>query len=142
MLTRPDAWLSDANALMERNLFAVISYESERAEAERLATEAEAARPKAPVTPPAPVLSGYPTTCEGHVVAPQILMRESGCSYTAYNATGCSGRGCIGLYQLDEGHFYAVSPWNSKVSGVCYGLSFSPADQDECASRLGPSAWQ
>ncbi len=85
--------------------------------------------------------SSYPTECEGHVIAAWIIMRESGCRYDAYSATGCSGRGCVGLYQLDEGHFAAVSPWNPNVSGVCYGLTYSPADQDECASRLGPGAW-
>lgn len=45
-------------------------------------------------------------------------------------------------YQEDLGHFAEVSPWNSNVSGSCYGLNpQSQADQAECATRLGPGAW-
>jgi hypothetical protein len=105
--------------------------------------EVEPVVPAAADLPREYVSSGGPTSCDGHVVAAEILRRESGCDYGAYNPSGCEGRGCVGLYQLDEGHFAAVSPWNSNTSGVCHGLdSSSPADQDECASRLGPGAWR
>lgn len=71
-----------------------------------------------------------------------VLWRESRCSLDAYNATGCSNRGCVGAAQLDAGHFAAVSPWNPGTSGACYGLDPSVvADQVECASRLPASAW-
>lgn len=80
--------------------------------------------------------------CANPVVPESVAMRESGCRWDAYNPTGCSGRGCIGFYQLDEGHFYAVSPWNSNVSGVCFGLNPATREgQTECAGRLGPGAW-
>lgn len=69
---------------------------------------------------------GGSTGCDGHVVPGYILQRESGCSYDAYNPTGCGGSGCIGLYQLDAKHY----------NSTCAGLDTSPAGQDECASRL------
>lgn len=64
-----------------------------------------------------------------------ILWRESRCSYDAYNATGCGGRGCIGAAQLDAGHFAAASPWGGV--GACADLDpGSIADQQECTNRL------
>lgn len=81
--------------------------------------------------------------CANPVVSDQIAWRESRCRWDAYSATGCGGRGCIGFYQLDAGHFAAVSPWNRNVSGSCYGLDPSTPDgQTECASRLGAGAWR
>lgn len=140
-------WLADVTSFQLSQFYAG-EEAARRAEEEARAAQERAGSGGAAVAPrdlhplPAPAApSGYPPECYGHVVAPAILMRESGCSYTAFNAGGCSGRGCIGMYQLDEGHFYAVSPWNSNTHGVCYGLSYAPADQDECASRLGPGAW-
>jgi hypothetical protein len=80
--------------------------------------------------------------CANPVVPESVARRESGCTWDAYNASGCGGRGCLGFYQLDAGHFSSVSPWNSNVSGSCYGLDPSTREgQTECASRLGPSAW-
>ena len=71
-----------------------------------------------------------------------ILWRESRCSTDAYNATGCSGRGCLGAAQLDAGHFAPVSPWNSGASGSCADLNPSiPSEYAECVSRLPASAW-
>jgi hypothetical protein len=64
----------------------------------------------------------------GNWVIPEyIVQRESGCSYDAYNATGCDGQGCIGAYQLHAQHFNG---------GVCSDLGTDPAGQDECAARL------
>ena len=71
-----------------------------------------------------------------------VLWRESRCSWDAYNATGCSGRGCLGPAQVDAGHFADVSPWNSGTSGACAGLDPNdPAQYRECVSRLPSSAW-
>ena len=71
-----------------------------------------------------------------------ILWRESRCSTDAYNASGCSGRGCLGAAQLDAGHFAPVSPWNSAASGACADLNPSiPSEYAECVSRLPASAW-
>lgn len=73
----------------------------------------------------------------------QILFRESRCSWDAYNATGCGGRGCIGPAQVDQGHTAERSPWNPDVPGTCYGLDLSdPAAYAECVSRLPDSAWR
>lgn len=94
--------------------------------------------PTAPIAAPGPA-----ATCgDGYAIPGSIVYTESRCDPNAYNATGCSGRGCIGLYQLDQGHFAAVSPWNGNVSGTCADLNpQSQADQRTCAERLGPSAW-
>ena len=71
-----------------------------------------------------------------------VLWRESRCSWDAYNATGCSGRGCLGPAQVDRGHFAEVSPWNSNAAGSCAGLDpDDPAQYAECVSRLPASAW-
>lgn len=75
-------------------------------------------------------------------LSPDILWRESRCSWDAYNATGCGGRGCLGPAQVDAGHTAEQSPWNPKVAGTCYGLDLSdPAQYAECVSRLPDSAW-
>src|SRR5262249_14825446 len=88
---------------------------------------------------PAPLLDAGEDDCANPVIPDAVAMRESGCRWDAFNATGCDGRSCIGFYQLDAGHFFAVSPWNPDVSGICYGLdSATRQDQTECASRLGP----
>lgn len=92
----------------------------------------------------APTSNTADDPCANPVVPESVVRRESGCTWDAYNPTGCSGRGCLGFFQLDEGHFSAVSPWNPSVSGVCADLAGSkwePASQTECASRLGPGAW-
>jgi hypothetical protein len=80
--------------------------------------------------------------CANPVVPESIAMRESRCTYDAYNRTGCGGRGCIGFYQIDAGHYAADSPWGPG-HGSCYGLGdpWDPAVQTECAKRLGPHAW-
>jgi len=87
--------------------------------------------------------SGGGGSCSNPVVPESTAKRESGCRYDAYNRTGCGGRGCIGFFQLDAGHFYAQSPWNSNVHGTCYGLGdpWNPDVQTACAARLSPSAW-
>lgn len=86
--------------------------------------------------------SGGSGSCANPVVSSAIAQRESGCNWNAYNASGCGGRGCIGFYQEDAGHYYAHSPWNPSQPGACYGLdSSTQAGQTECASRLGPHAW-
>lgn len=82
--------------------------------------------------------------CANPVVPESVVRRESGCRWDAYNPTGCGGRGCVGFYQLDAGHFAAVSPWNPNVSGGCADLSdvrWEQWAQTLCASRLGPGAW-
>ena len=80
--------------------------------------------------------------CANPIIPESVARAESGCTWDAYNPTGCGGRGCTGFYQLDRGHFSAVSPWNSNVSGSCYGLDANTREgQTECASRLGPNAW-
>lgn len=92
---------------------------------------------------PPPVVAGN-GDCANPVIPEWKARQESGCRWDAYNPTGCGGRGCLGFYQLDEGHFYAVSPWNSNASGGCADLAavrWEPWAQTECASRLGPSAW-
>lgn len=89
-----------------------------------------------------PVSSGYPPECDNPIVAPAVVWRESHCTWDAVNPGGCSGRSCLGFFQEDAGHYYAQSPWNPNVPGVCFGLDWHiPADQIECASRLGPGAW-
>jgi hypothetical protein len=96
------------------------------------------------VQPPAIEQNTSGGSCANPVIPEAVARRESGCRWDAYNPTGCSGRGCIGFYQLDEGHFAAVSPWNPNVSGVCHdlqGVEWEPWAQTECASRLGPGAW-
>lgn len=97
-----------------------------------------------PVAPRVEAQSGYPPECDNPVVAPRIAWAESHCRWDNYNPTGCGGRGCLGYFQLDEGHFAAVSPWNPNVSGGCVDLAavkWEPWAQTECASRLGPGAW-
>lgn len=80
--------------------------------------------------------------CANPIISEATAMRESGCQWDAYNPGGCGGRSCLGFFQLDAGHFYAVSPWNPNVSGSCYGLDPNTREgQTECASRLGPGAW-
>ena len=140
----PASWLSEANALMIANWYAQERAAAERAEAERLAGLAASL----PVTQgritaapgPAPAASG---DCANPVVPEAVARRESGCNWQVVNPGGCSGRSCLGFFQLDAGHFYAVSPWNPNVSGACYGLGdwHDPAVQIACASRLGPGAW-
>jgi hypothetical protein len=44
-------------------------------------------------------INGIP--CGGEYPPCWVLMRESRGSMTAYNRTGCSGRGCYGPYQCD-----------------------------------------
>ena len=71
-----------------------------------------------------------------------VLWRESRCSWEAFNATGCGGRGCVGPAQLDLGHFAPVSPWNSSASGSCADLDpDDPQQYAECVGRLPASAW-
>lgn len=59
-----------------------------------------------------------------------IVQRESSGQCNAYNHGGCGGRGCLGWAQIDEGHFWADSPWGSGP-GSCYGLSYNG-----CVSKL------
>lgn len=121
--------------------------EAERAAAEHAAREAQqiagAARsePQAQQVQTAPASSG---DCANPIIPESVAMRESGCSWSAYNPTGCGGRGCLGFFQLDLGHFAQVSPWNSSVSGGCVDLAavkWAQWAQIECASRLGAGAW-
>lgn len=75
--------------------------------------------------------SGAPASCAGvaWVVPVDIVIGESGCSFDAYNATGCGGYGCVGAYQFDTRHF---GSW-----GGCADLNPAlPEDQHECARRL------
>lgn len=117
--------------------------EQMRADEEAAAAAAAARVPVAVAAPSArPALPSGGGSCANPVVPEWVAQRESGCTWDAYNATGCGGRGCLGFYQLDAGHFSATSPWNPSVPGACYGLDPStPAGQTECASRLGPGAW-
>lgn len=114
--------------------------EHEAAEAQALA---DLARRSAVRSPSGSVGSGDCAALSAELGLPEsVLWRESRCSWDAYNATGCGGRGCLGAAQLDAGHFAAVSPWNSGASGACAGLDPSvPADYAECVSRLPSSAW-
>lgn len=103
--------------------------EAEAAEAARVAAAEAAARAVSrPAPRPITTGSGGPTSCDGHVVPGYILERESGCSYDAYNASGCDGAGCIGLYQLHAMHF--------APGGACAGMGTDPAGQDACASKI------
>ena len=142
----PSAWLSEANALMIANWYAEERAAEERAAQER--AEAESASPKISAagdraTQPPPPASAASGDCANPVVPEAVARRESGCNWQVVNPGGCSGRSCLGFFQLDAGHFYAVSPWNPNVSGACYGLGdwHDPAVQIACASRLGPGAW-
>lgn len=96
------------------------------------------APPIAPVMP-GDTTSANPVKAGGAYAIPSyIVMRESGGDYGAYNATGCSGHGCIGAYQLDAAHFGS--------GGACAGMSTGPAGQDACAAKLwdggrGSSNW-
>jgi len=104
-----------------------------------------------PIAAPPPQLpAAGDGECANPVVSEATARGESGCRWDAYNAAGCADpqtgipRGCLGFYQLDEGHFYEVSPWNSNVPGTCADLAdrkWDPAVQTECASRLDASAW-
>jgi len=107
-------------------------------EAAQVKREAERFSP-----PPRYESAGSVGDCANPIIPESVAQRESGCRWDAESpASFCGGRGCTGFYQLDRGHFYAVSPWNPNVPGSCYGLDPSvPADQTECASRLGPGAW-
>jgi len=95
------------------------------------------------VVPSAPALpAAGDGECANPIIPESVARGESGCRWDAYNPTGCGGRGCLGFYQLDAGHFAEVSPWNGNVSGSCLGLDPSTREgQTECASRLGPGAW-
>jgi hypothetical protein len=67
----------------------------------------------------------------------EIIYRESRCSWSAFNHTGCGGRGCQGPAQIDLGHFAETSPWNSRASGACAGLNPDiESDYVECTNRL------
>lgn len=136
-------------------------YQAQLAEADRVAAEAQQAAEEAarvPVPPnvssprvanpgPSQEVQGYPPECYGRAIPPAQLYRESKCSTDPglmSPPTFCSGRGCVGPYQIDSGHFAADSPWNDNpaVSGVCYGLDpATTAGQEACAGRLGPGAW-
>lgn len=125
--------------------------EAARVEAEELERQAEEARRNSQFAPSQPRISSSPQTlpaeCYGRVIPPAQLWNESRCSYDPglpSPPSFCGGRGCIGPYQIDNGHFAADSPWNDNpaVSGTCYGLDSSTlAGQEECARRLGPGAW-
>lgn len=123
---------------MERNLFAVISYESERVEAERLATEAEAAKVKA--STPSPYIAptnvkaaapSWPTSlqpCGGDLPPCYVKQRESGGNYNAYNATGCGGKGCFGAWQFS-------GEWAGKL-GLPLDLRLATPEQQDNAARI------
>lgn len=100
--------------------------------------EAAAAREAAARAVPRSVGGGGGSgSCDltGWTLPDEILIRESRCSEDAFNATGCSGRGCVGAAQLDLGHFANPSPWGGV--GACWGLDpYSVADQQECVRRL------
>lgn len=99
------------------------------AEAER--TRVAPARPGA--GPDALAAGGHP--CGDDVIPGEIIWRESRCNPDAYNPDGCGGRGCVGLWQLDLGHFAERSPWGGP--GGCADLDPSSVDdQRECARRL------
>jgi hypothetical protein len=116
---------------------------SERARFEREAEEARAVDLRRSIPRPAAGIAGDCQALADEWGLPvYVIQRESGCRLDAYNPGGCGGRGCVGLAQLDAGHFAAVSPWNPNVPGACYGLDPSDVgDQRECASRLPASAW-
>lgn len=105
-----------------------------QAELDRAAAEAAlVARARSSSSSSAP-RSGAPVACAGvaWVVPVDVVIGESGCSFDAYNATGCNGFGCIGAYQFDARHWDASSGW-----GGCSDLDPSiPEDQHECARRL------
>jgi hypothetical protein len=117
--------------------------EERRERIEREAEEARAADLRRRVPTPATGVAGDCVALAAEWGLPvYVIQRESGCRLDAYNPGGCGGRGCVGLAQLDAGHFAAVSPWNPNVPGACYGLDPSDVgDQRECASRLPASAW-
>jgi hypothetical protein len=111
--------------------------EAQRIEQERLEEEARqaAVRRAVPRTP-----TGFGGDCAALAaelgVSESVLWRESRCRWVDSDPSFCNGRGCSGPAQIDNGHWYPVSPWNPNVPGTCYGLSYA-----ECAQRLPRSAW-
>lgn len=101
------------------------------AELERQAAERAAARrpPQQPRRAAAsyevPGTGGHDPCAESiaDLLPGYIIQRESRGDCHAYNHGGCGGRGCLGPAQIDEGHFYANSPW-SDGPGTCYGLTY------------------
>lgn len=81
------------------------------------------------------------TAC-GEWVVCGVVEHESATSgyYKAYNppATGCSGHGCIGAYQID-------AQWFSRSCSQWAAIMWTPAGQHECAYVIlqaqGMGAW-
>lgn len=130
-------WPLETVGIHPGDLVATIEYvrghlEPEPVHLESAATPEPAAPPSTP-HPAAPPADLPDTGCDGHVIPGWILMRESRCSYDAWNPGGCGGHGCVGLYQFDLRHF---TGW-ANGQAACGDLDpWTPADQDECAARL------
>lgn len=107
--------------------------ERARAAAVAQARARQGARSKASVgAAAAPSASGHDPCAEpiSGLLPDYIVQRESHGQCGAYNHGGCGGRGCLGWAQIDEGHFWADSPWGPGP-GSCYGLSYNG-----CVSKL------
>ena len=100
--------------------------EARKAAEARAAEEARQRATRRSSSTATPSSSGHDPCAESiaDLLPAPIIQRESRGQCSAYNHGGCGGRGCLGPAQIDEGHFYAVSPWNSNVPGTCYGLSY------------------
>lgn len=84
-----------------------------------------AARSGGSLTGPGQV-NGYP--CGGDLPPCSVLRRESGGQPGAVNRSGCSGRGCYGLWQFDPVTFIpgcTVSKWRAGTCGAYRGFQFA-----------------
>lgn len=134
----------DSTAALEREYVAWI--EGIRVEQERLAAEeaervaaAERARREQGARSGAGTGGSFGGDCAAMAaefgLPESILWRESRCSYDAFNARGCGGRGCVGPSQTDLGHYEERSPWGGP--GGCRDLDpWTVEGQVECTRRL------
>lgn len=67
--------------------------------------------------------------CGGDLPPCYVCMRESRCTYGAYNPTGCGGRGCYGKWQ-------ASGEWACRFGLPCDIAHWTPAQQDYFARVL------
>lgn len=67
--------------------------------------------------------------CGGDLPPCSVAHDESGGSYTAFNATGCDGRGCYGKWQFS-------GEWACKLGLPCDLSTATPEQQDAAARTL------
>ncbi len=65
--------------------------------------------------------------CGGDLPPCWVAQKESGGSYTAYNPTGCGGRGCYGKWQFS-------GEWAGKL-GLPEDLATATPEQQDAAAR-------